>query len=141
MAESMRYETFVVSVRDSTRSHKYTQQGVNLLSSATTGKAAETGSRVQAGMGSLNGPIYQAEAGVRKARRSGVDCRLGSNSHLGQVESVLSPNPQHQAIIFKFAFPPLLAGKPRSRGLLSCLAPSEAQPSRNELGSLIKGCP
>ena len=43
MAGSMRlgYETFVISARES--SHKYTPQGVKLLSSATPEKAAEAG--------------------------------------------------------------------------------------------------
>ena len=43
----MRYETFVISARDS--SHKYTLQGVKLLSSAPTEKAAEAGIRVGPG--------------------------------------------------------------------------------------------
>ena len=38
-AESMRYQTFLFSARDS--SHKFTPQGVKLLSSATMEKAAE----------------------------------------------------------------------------------------------------
>ena len=41
-AESMRCEASVTSARDS--SHEFTPQGVKLLSSATTGKATETGS-------------------------------------------------------------------------------------------------
>ena len=45
MAESMRSETFVIPARDST--HKYTPQGVKLLSSATTGKAALAEERQQ----------------------------------------------------------------------------------------------
>ena len=40
-SESMRYETFVISARD--LKHKYTPQGVKLLSSATTGQVAGTG--------------------------------------------------------------------------------------------------
>ena len=37
MAESMRYETFVISQADRELSHKYTPQIVKLLSTATAG--------------------------------------------------------------------------------------------------------
>ena len=59
MAESMRSETFVIPARDS--SHKYTPQGVKLLSSATTGKgrrgkaAAEHSMRMRYGPAGLRG--------------------------------------------------------------------------------------
>ena len=40
----MRYKMSVIPARDSSHKLEYTPQGVKLLSSATTGKAAETGS-------------------------------------------------------------------------------------------------
>ena len=62
----MRYETFVISARDS--SHKYTLQGVKLLSSAPTEKAAEAGIRV--GPGDLGSEHWQVSHVTALLRRT-----------------------------------------------------------------------